>query len=155
MYFNDLEPVSQETFDSLVLESVDDMNACIARVSSRQCAWLWRNYGTNARRLRMELGMYVEFLEVWLSFFPKDSIKVVESEQLNDLNVFDDILKHIGVNPALKPRASVNVDKANMGYRRMQQGEMFSSTRRVLTDFYQPYNQRLATLLDDTRFLWE
>ncbi|KAI8519236.1 Carbohydrate sulfotransferase 15 [Branchiostoma belcheri] len=33
-------------------------------------------------------------------------------------------------------------------------GQMMPKTRRVLNDFYRPYNERLAALLNDTDFLW-
>lgn len=34
-------------------------------------------------------------------------------------------------------------------------GAMLNETRRLLNDFYEPYNQELADILDDDKFLWE
>ncbi|XP_078698377.1 carbohydrate sulfotransferase 15-like [Branchiostoma floridae x Branchiostoma belcheri] len=34
-------------------------------------------------------------------------------------------------------------------------GQMLPKTRKILNEFYEPYNQRLAVLLNDTDFLWK
>ncbi|GAA6081214.1 carbohydrate sulfotransferase 15 isoform X1, partial [Tachysurus ichikawai] len=34
-------------------------------------------------------------------------------------------------------------------------GPMLPLTRRVLTDFYSPFNRKLATVLQDNSFLWD
>ena len=31
---------------------------------------------------------------------------------------------------------------------------MLTETRQILEDFYKPYNEKLAMVLDDDRFLW-
>jgi N-acetylgalactosamine 4-sulfate 6-O-sulfotransferase len=34
-------------------------------------------------------------------------------------------------------------------------GAMLNETRRLLNEFYEPYNRELADMLDDDKFLWE
>lgn len=49
-------------------------------------------------------------------------------------------------------------DKKVLNQRKSEQtmrGPMLPETRKLLDDLYRPFNEKLADLLDDQRFLWQ
>jgi N-acetylgalactosamine 4-sulfate 6-O-sulfotransferase len=50
-------------------------------------------------------------------------------------------------------KTSTIVTNRNRGYEKA--GDMMPKTRKILTDFYRPYNEKLAVLLGDKGFLFE
>ena len=47
---------------------------------------------------------------------------------------------------------AVRVNKRNPHERKL--GDMLNETRQILTEFYRSYNEKLAKLLQNDRFLW-
>ena len=48
----------------------------------------------------------------------------------------------------------VNLDKQNVGRKKAHAPPMLNETRRMLDSFFLPFNQRLAAVLEDQKFLW-
>lgn len=47
------------------------------------------------------------------------------------------------------------ISKANKTKLKKKQGPMHKRTKDILDKFYRPYNEELARLLNDSRFLWK
>ena len=47
---------------------------------------------------------------------------------------------------------AIRINKRNLAERNL--GDMWNETRKLLTEYYSSYNERLAKLLQDNRFLW-
>jgi hypothetical protein len=92
-------------------------------------------------------GMYSEYLEEWIKFFPKNQFLIIDSEELknstqetvnkvfNFLNVF--------------PHKISNLSKVNVG----KYSPLDKKSKDLLSKFYKPYNEKLNNLLD-TKFEW-
>ena len=93
-------------------------------------------------------GTYVDNLERWLKFFPREQFCIVENKDLskNPQQVLDKIFEFLNV-PHFKLRQE---ERWNVGkYEKMKE-----STRKTLQDFFKPYNERLYKLLSQN-FSWD
>ncbi|CAB1312699.1 unnamed protein product, partial [Coregonus sp. 'balchen'] len=133
LYFN-MANKSVEDFDQRVSESLQLFEACLAESSMRSC--VYNTSLSNAMPVRLNLGLYIVFLLDWLTVFHRDQILVLQLEdyaanlRLTIHKVFD----------------FLNVDRSL--------GPMLPSTRDLLREFHQPFNHKLATVLDNKAFHW-
>ena len=74
------------------------------------------------------------------------------------LYIFKNHFRSIFVGPFTKEEetrilnTAIRVNKRNPAERRL--GDMWNETRKLLTEYYSSYNEKLAKLLEDDRFLW-
>ena len=103
----------------------------------------------------LRTGMYPIHAKEWLKVFPRESMLFVKMEEYSAYTaetfvkqIFpflgvdkpdEEIMKHMTKKTALP----------NKSYR-----PMLNETRRVLQQFYRPYNEELAQLLGDQKWLW-
>lgn len=93
-------------------------------------------------------GLYVEFLKHWMSIFPREQFLILKSEDFY-------------VDPAATMKAVFNFlelpDYHLQNYKKFNSGsydDISESSRRQLSDFFQPYNQELENYLG-MKFNWE
>jgi len=87
-------------------------------------------------------GFYLEQLDLWFKLFPKKQILVIKSEDL--ANRTTEVVKDI-FNFLVLPEYKIkNVSK----HRVANYSKMNSSTRKVLVEFFKPYNKKLYKFLD-------
>ncbi|KAM4607182.1 carbohydrate sulfotransferase 15-like isoform 2-T3 [Polymixia lowei] len=111
------------------------------------------------QKVRLNLGMYIVFLLDWLTVFHKEQILVLRLEdyaanlRLTIKKVFD----FLSVGP-LSEQAEAAVTKRPMSNTRRAAdrnlGPMLPTTRDLLRQFHQPFNLKLAGVLDNKAFLW-
>ncbi len=103
--------------------------------------------------------MYSVFIRDWLSVFPRSQVHVVRGEDYyaNREIVLNEIFLFLGLAelPSAFYDAVSSADILNSRTAGRRVPEMEEETRKLLTEFYQPYNQDLAELLHDRRFLWD
>lgn len=94
-------------------------------------------------------GLYVEQLERWLRYFPRDRLLILKSEELfeNPATIFSRVLEFL----ELPPWAPLSFAAFNEGKHKRQpamaKNKMHAETRARLREFYLPYNRRLAELV--------
>jgi N-acetylgalactosamine 4-sulfate 6-O-sulfotransferase len=126
----------------------------------------------------MSLGgsLYSVFLEEWLKIFGKDQIFVLKAEdyfhnRTTGLNrVFDflslGLFKSFSVSSQFYVlRSAERITDAGSGvqdprdleptYKKIDPTPMLPQTKKLLDEFFLPFNQRLARMLHDERFLWK
>ena len=92
-------------------------------------------------------GLYVEFLQKWMEVFPKEQFLILKGEELYETptatmtQVFDFL--------GLPDYQLSEYKKLNPGYYK----PIDDSTRQILRDYFQPYNQRLEEFLG-IKFNW-
>lgn len=93
-------------------------------------------------------GLYVNQLTIWMNYFPKSQFLILRTEDLDDNpNVFmNQIFKFLEI-PAYEIR---NLQKVNVG----EYKSMNPATRKMLIDYFKPYNDQLNRLLD-RNFDWD
>eukprot|EP01104_Vermistella_antarctica_P006028 TRINITY_DN16767_c0_g1_i1.p1 TRINITY_DN16767_c0_g1~~TRINITY_DN16767_c0_g1_i1.p1 ORF type:complete len:505 (+),score=54.76 TRINITY_DN16767_c0_g1_i1:229-1743(+) len=174
-------PPSPGHFHEACSEKVAALTACFNRYGMETCIFCseYRSYSQDVCRL--ELGLYSIYLEKWFEFFPSQSFHIDRLEAAvpptpthlshRDSDLADDrsgpilakehraamlagIFRHIGVKTLSREEMGRVVDHNLKNRKSGDVIEMLPETRKLLTEFYQPYNEELARLLGDDRFLW-
>jgi len=85
--------------------------------------------------------MFVNYLEKWLNYFPKDKMLIITTEELEaePEKIFLKVTKFLGI-PDWVPN---NFSKKNIGNNQ----KILPETRKKLVKFFKPYNERLYKLL--------
>ena len=92
-------------------------------------------------------GLYAKQLEYWFKKIPKENICIISSEdlQINTENVLSEIFEFLDI-PKQKIQDTTRQNK-------IEYPKMDVSTRKILNDFFKPYNEKLFELLGK-RFNW-
>ncbi|XP_042358330.1 carbohydrate sulfotransferase 15-like [Plectropomus leopardus] len=148
---------SAEDFHQKVVDSVQLFHSCLNQRSLRFCAY---DAGlSNIMPVRLNLGMYIVFLLDWLTVFHREQILVLRLEdyaanlKVTMRKVFD----FLSVVP-LSEQVEAALTKRPMSNTRRTAdrnlGPMLPATRDLLREFHQPFNHKLATVLNNKAFLW-
>jgi len=119
------------TFDELVKE---DMNNILKwNVDSKDDNY----FGTKVEKSFLARGFYAEQLEKWFKLFSTNQIMIVPSEKLasDTQNTMSGIFKFLNLPEFKIP----NTKKVNVS----QYSKMNPATRKLLIDFFKPYNEEL------------
>ena len=110
-------------------------------------------------KVRIGMSIYYAHLIKWFNVFPREQFHMMRQEDLmsDPSNAMDKVWEFLG-----KPHKSTfklpsETEVYGNEWSAMDDGanfKMFPHTRKLLKDFYQPYNARLAELLHDEQFLW-
>jgi len=86
-------------------------------------------------------GMFVNYLEKWLNYFPKDQMLIITTEELEDepKKIFLNVTRFLGI-PDWAPN---DFPKKNIGSNQ----KILPETRKKLVMFFKPYNEQLYKLL--------
>ncbi|XP_041360480.1 carbohydrate sulfotransferase 15-like [Gigantopelta aegis] len=143
-------------FHNAVQRSLAVLDRCRAKYSTRQCFYsadIYRRLST-----RIHFGCYSVFLKEWLDVFPLRHFLFLKTEEYisNITSNLQTIYSFLKLDPlpreqlmTAEKRSPVRVNKE-----REKAGVMLEKTRRILDKFYKPFTEELATILNDTRFLW-
>jgi hypothetical protein len=117
----------------------------------------------NCGRTRLEMGLYYFHARRWLSVVPRSRIHFFTLEEVGtgDLRATVDVITDF----LELPRATADLDldtdlQCNensqhvIDYKSDPRLKMREDTKQILVKFFQPYNQMLAELLGDDKFLW-
>jgi len=99
-------------------------------------------FGTKVEKSFLARGFYAEQLSIWFKLFSKNQIMIVPSEKLasDTQNIMIDIFKFLNLPEFKIP----NTDKVNVS----QYSKMNHETRKLLIDFFKPYNEKLNNFLN-------
>ncbi|XP_053730324.1 carbohydrate sulfotransferase 15-like [Synchiropus splendidus] len=156
LYFNTGNKSAQD-FHQRVTESVQLFQSCLLERSLRSCV-----YNTTLSKMmavRLHLGMYVVFLLDWLTVFHRDQVLVLRLEDyaVSFKKCMKKVTDFLALGPLSKPEEASLTDQPMYNSRRekdRQLGPMLPTTRTLLREYYKPFNQKLARVLDDAVFLW-
>jgi|APSaa5957512535_1039671.scaffolds.fasta_scaffold63227_2 hypothetical protein len=93
-------------------------------------------------------SIYVNYIEEWLKYFPKEQFLFLNSEEFNSdtSKVYKKTLNFLGV-------SEIDFKKYDV-FRAAKYSEMNSNTRKKLSEFFKPHNERLYKLIDQN-FDWD
>ncbi|MEW5318347.1 MAG: hypothetical protein WDW38_009574 [Sanguina aurantia] len=100
--------------------------------------------------------MYSEFVEAWTSKFPTNQIMWIRTDdykaapQEHLMAVF----RFLGLRNLTEPEWSDMVKLKRSNSQSARYPPMNPATRTMLTEFYRPFNEKLAQLLGDNRYKW-
>ena len=116
----------------------------------------------NCGRTRLEMGLYYFHTRKWLSVVPLERIHFFTLEELGTQDLTHSahvILDHLEISSKKMKfhesdlQCNENPQKM-IDYKHDPRLMMREDTRQFLVEFFQPYNQMLADLLGDEKFLW-
>jgi N-acetylgalactosamine 4-sulfate 6-O-sulfotransferase len=99
----------------------------------------------------MSAGVYATFLADILQLIPRQKIKFIKfNEYMSEKKrVIVDVVNFLEQDSSLMDLSTVP-----LSYRSLYEEIMWPETRKILRDFYKPFNAELTSLLDDERYLW-
>ncbi|XP_076834843.1 carbohydrate sulfotransferase 15 [Brachyhypopomus gauderio] len=146
-----------EDFHERVCESLQLFEACLSQRPVRSC--VYNSTLNSAMPVRLQVGLYVVYLLDWLSVFSPEQILVLrlEDHAANRNHTIHRVLSFLHLEPLTQQKeADITRSPAsnarNPANRNL--GPMLPITKEILQNFYGPFNQQLAVLLDDSSFLW-
>ena len=97
----------------------------------------------------LERGIYVDKLKHWMNIFPREKFLIIQSEKLfeNPQQEYDKVLSFLGL-----PQWTLK-DTRPKGSRKYEKPKMTLETRKQLSEFFKPHNERLFEFLG-TEFDW-
>ena len=161
-------------FHERVTEKLRVFDSCIAKYPLAKCAVVefaieeeFSEELPGCGRIRLEMGLYHVHIQKWLSVVPRERFLFLTLDELSDnldqtanrtwkfLNVpYFSEYKTIMMAKEVHLTKSVNRQQT-IDYRHDPRLAMRNDTRDLLLKFFRPYNQMLADLLGDRKFLWE
>ena len=115
-------------------------------------------------RVRLEVGFYYYYIRRWLAVIPREQFLFLTTEELRDdlKGVSHSLSDFLELGLKLKHPYAVNQDEDTckntqslFDYRNDPELWMRNDTRTLLYQFFDPFNQMLAELLQDSKFHWK
>jgi len=106
-------------------------------------------------------NIYYVFVSIWLQVIPRNRILFLKTEDLKErpIDVLKDVYNFLELSPVSDVQLSKIISRKHINEQSFlhtdERLHMMSSTRNLLAQFYKPFNQKLAQLLGDDRFLWK
>ncbi|XP_025095693.1 carbohydrate sulfotransferase 15-like [Pomacea canaliculata] len=156
LYFQKTNKSLAEFHEHVVL-SVSKLKSCMEQLSLRACVYDKRI--ASGVKVRLRVGIYHVYLAEWLKVFPRDQILVIRLEDYakNLKQTTRRVYDFLGLRKLSREEEDKILQSPIANARKKKDkdlGFMWEDTHRLLRDFYQPHNEKLADLLGDPRFLW-
>lgn len=108
--------------------------------------------------VRLGLSIYYPHVLRWYSVFPQNQLLLIRMENLisDSLSTMNSVWEFLEV-PKYKKKAIKGKVNSNSWIGKEKYASHFKmllSTKLILNKFFTPYNQKLANLLNDERYLW-
>jgi len=140
-YYLSTKSGETRTFEEVIEEEMNDISKW--SIDSKDDYY----FATQVENSKLARGFYVEQLPVWFELFSKNQILIISSEELasNTKNVVNDIFQFLNLPEFEIP----NIEKVNVS----KYPKMNPETRKILIDFFKPYNEQLYKFLN-RKFDW-
>ena len=153
--------LSPEGFDQAVRNEIARFRDCVKGKGLRRCCFDTKHldrYDTAV--VTLTLGIYVCYIREWKEKF-SDQLRIIRLEDFtnNPTTELMELYKFFDVSPRSRKKIDEYLEShGTKNVRRPENialGDMLGSTRQLLNSFYRPFNQELAKLMNDDRFLYE
>jgi hypothetical protein len=150
-----------------------DSKSCYSTIDGTPISVAKHEQGAAKRRLHDDLdlrdfyyqsyvfrSLYHDQLHRWLRLFPRHQLMIIQSESFfeNEADAMNEAAEFLGLEPfefqsADQLLRSWDAGAGNASKRPKDYPAMDHATRRILADFFEPYNQQLYRLIDEN-FGW-
>ncbi|KAG5831166.1 hypothetical protein ANANG_G00300930 [Anguilla anguilla] len=156
LYFS-IANKSAEDFHERVSESLVLFEGCLAQASVRSC--VYNTTLNHAMLVRLHVGLYIVYILDWLSVFRRDQILVLrlEDHASNREYTMRTVFDFLRLGPLTEQEAAEITQSPVSNTRRPADknlGPMLPVTKEILQDFYSPFNEKLAKVLNNDSFMW-
>ena len=155
---------ASERFHNDTVSAIDEFNDCIQSGASEFKCTYDAFYDDDKHSLacgksRIGVSLYYFHIVKWLSVFPREQLLFLTMAELaeDSYAIASTAWKFIGLDPVPKRDFKPLVSNKNtwiISNKYKDSFKMWPETKELLNAFFYPFNQRLAKLLDDQRFLW-
>ncbi|XP_028424113.1 carbohydrate sulfotransferase 15 isoform X2 [Perca flavescens] len=157
LYFG-IAKKSAEDFHEKVSESLQLFEGCLTAYTMRSC--VYNTTINNAMPVRLQVGLYIVYLMDWMTVFNREQILVLrlEDHASNRKYTMHKVFDFLNLGPPTKEIESELTRSPASNIRRTADknlGPMLPITKEILRDFYMPFNEKLAEVLQNDSFLWE
>ncbi|XP_078420954.1 carbohydrate sulfotransferase 15-like [Cetorhinus maximus] len=149
---------SVEDFHEKVKDSLQIFDGCLMHSSLRSCVY---NCTVNsAMPVRLQIGLYAVFLWDWYAVYNRNQFLILRLEEhaANLKKSMHRVFGFLSLGNLTEQQEAAIINNPASNTRRPKDkslGPMLPETRRILEDFYRPFNEKLSMLLNDDSFLWE
>uniref|UniRef100_H3B8U9 Sulfotransferase n=1 Tax=Latimeria chalumnae TaxID=7897 RepID=H3B8U9_LATCH len=148
---------SVDDFHEKVIESLQLFQSCLLDSTLRSC--VYNSTLNNAMPVRLHIGLYVVYLLDWLTVFSWDQILILrlEDHASNLKRTMYTVFQFLNLGPLTEQQEALITRRPASNTRRPQDkslGPMLSYTKRILQEFYRPFNKKVSQVLNDHAFLW-
>ena len=140
---------SPERFHEKAVEDIKRWNACVEKLGSMACL---KRYDPQ----QLIKGMYSEFVEAWRAVFPPEQVLWLRNEdyQAAPKEHIRAVLDFLGMSQLSEAEEQRMTLAPRSNSQSTKYPKMLPETKKMLEEFYAPFNQKLAKLLGDDRYLW-
>ena len=150
---------SVKIFHNVIEQHIELFNNCTRTASVFECANL-RLFNIGHEdigdcRIRLSIGIYVVHIKKWLQFYPIRNFLFLRTEDLSkhSKDITLNVTNFLGIERGSEVISESFETHKNAHPSGIQPVD--SSTLSLLENFYRPYNEQLAHLLNDNSFLWK
>ncbi len=140
-YYQSEKYGEKRTFDEVVKQEIEDISGWNSELKDNNY------FATKVENSILARCFYAEQLSTWFKIFSKDQIMIIQSEKLasNTEDIMNDVFQFLKL-----PKFNIpNTKKVNVS----KYEKMNPQTRKLLIDFFRPYNEKLNRLLEHD-FKW-
>ncbi|GFR45882.1 hypothetical protein Agub_g7335 [Astrephomene gubernaculifera] len=138
-----------EDFHKTAVQEIAAWKACVEQHGHKQCV---RHYNPQ----QLVKGMYSEFIMDWLNHWPRDQLLFLRNEDYSAATRehMQAVIAFLDMRQPSQQEWDKIMTMATRNKNSNKYKPMLPETRALLESFYKPYNERLAHILGDERWLW-
>ena len=145
-------------FHDGVVKALKQFESCIALYPLEICTVNVLDsstYKSSSIKVRLGVSLYYVHVAKWLKVIPRDQLLFLRTEDLAlcPYAVLQRTWRFLGV-PDQTPFDVASVLFKRLNTRQEKGSGMLEKTRTLLREFFEPFNEQLALVLNDARFLW-
>jgi N-acetylgalactosamine 4-sulfate 6-O-sulfotransferase len=151
-----------EGFQRYVLEQIEGFRNCtdLEGHSTWECTLYLESWSQPLEDIffhcdQLLRGMYSFWLHMWFSYFPRESFLVLKSEDFfeNPRQVLQQVFQHLGLREPTRDEWAAILGTAAIRSTATGQ-DMLPGAWEAVAEFYKPFNEDLASMLGDDKWLW-
>ena len=152
-------------FHAKVMAEMENFNDCRTNKSLLECVNVWitskpvtiEGITFNNRFYRLSVGLYAVHIRKWLQFYPRENFLFIRTEDIssNSTELVSQITEFLGISPVSEEMArDMFENKRNVFNASAHDlSPMNEKTKLLLGDFYRPFNEELAAITNNDKFL--
>lgn len=153
-----------ELFHREVKRAIDEFNLCTETMSVFECVSLRSSITETSDQSecgvvwhRLTIGLYAVHIKKWLQFYPQENFLFIKMEDISKypFGTVSNITRFLNLIPASQEFVDEKIDKPQNILASSSISAMEQRTKNLLDKFYRPFNEELAKMLNDDRFLWK
>ena len=151
-------------FHAEVMAEMENFNDCRTNKSLFECVNVWTTSkpvtieGIKFDKFhRLSIGLYAVHIRKWLQFYPRENFLFIRTEDIssNSTELVSQITEFLGISPVSEEMARDMFEKESNVFDASAHdlSPMDKKTKLLLGDFYRPFNEELAAITNNDKFL--